>query len=79
MPTVIQCSRELLVLCTCISFTPLPLQVDRFWVSAVDLSKLTKVVISHDGKGLGSGWYLDKVVIEEPATTGKRYTFNCDR
>ena len=38
-------------------------RLDRFVVVARDLGDITSVVIEHDGKGLGSGWFLEKVYV----------------
>ncbi|XP_078677295.1 uncharacterized protein LOC144913960 isoform X2 [Branchiostoma floridae x Branchiostoma belcheri] len=54
-------------------------QMDLFEVEAVSLGELQKVVIGHDGHGLGSGWHLDKVVIKESPVADKKYTFPCNR
>lgn len=48
-------------------------------VEAVDLQTLTKVVIGHDGSGIDSGWFLDKVVIKEYEEALKSYEFKCER
>jgi hypothetical protein len=34
---------------------------DVFGVECPDLGNLTKIRIGHDGSGIGSGWFLDKV------------------
>jgi hypothetical protein len=34
--------------------------------------------IGHDGKGIGSGWHLEKVVIDAPKL-GKKWIFSCGR
>ena len=36
------------------------------------------MTIGHDGKGLGAGWYLDRVVVDD-AELGWRWYFPCDR
>jgi hypothetical protein len=36
---------------------------DVFGVESADLGNLTKIRIGHDGAGLGSGWFLDKVYL----------------
>lgn len=36
------------------------------------------VRISHDGKGLGAGWYLDEVTVEVPSR-GQMVVFPCHR
>eukprot|EP00794_Sanderia_malayensis_P016965 gene16965-18674_t len=38
-------------------------QIDDFQLEALDLGTLTKVLIEHDNKGFGAGWFLDKVVV----------------
>ena len=45
-------------------------------MEAVDLGELTKLTIGHDGKGVGSGWFLDKVVVQ---LDGKDTVFDCNR
>ncbi|XP_056189557.1 lipoxygenase homology domain-containing protein 1-like [Falco biarmicus] len=39
-------------------------QMDIFCIKAVSLGDLEKVLISCDGAGPGSGWFLDKIVIK---------------
>ncbi|XP_071954737.1 lipoxygenase homology domain-containing protein 1-like [Antedon mediterranea] len=51
---------------------------DNFKIEAADVGKLYKMRIWHDNSGLGPGWHLDKVVVEQVATR-KKYTFNCQR
>ncbi|KAK3090587.1 hypothetical protein FSP39_012903 [Pinctada imbricata] len=54
-------------------------QVDQFEVEAVDLGKVTKVVIGHDSSGSGSGWFLKKVVITESPESIQKFVFPCDK
>ena len=54
------------------------LQMDEFVIEAVDLKKLKKICIGHDGKAVGSGWFLDKVVIK-PSDSSSATTFLCNR
>ena len=54
-------------------------QEDKFELEAVDLGDLTSVVIGHDGKGHGAGWYLDKVVVKVKGGNGGRFVFPCLR
>ncbi|XP_035657481.1 lipoxygenase homology domain-containing protein 1-like [Branchiostoma floridae] len=54
-------------------------QMDLFELEAVSLGELQKVVIGHDGHGLGAGWHLDKVVIKESPGAEEKYTFPCGR
>ena len=58
---------------------PSPLQKDIFIIEAVDLSVLLRVRVGHDGKGFGSGWFLDKIVVKESEDALKEYIFRCDR
>ncbi|KAH9519113.1 Lipoxygenase y domain-containing protein 1 [Bulinus truncatus] len=56
-------------------------QMDEFEIEAVSLSKLRKIRIGHDGTGVGSGWFLDKVVVipkEEKEKCGE-VIFTCNR
>uniref|UniRef100_A0A6B2KZF9 PLAT domain-containing protein n=1 Tax=Arcella intermedia TaxID=1963864 RepID=A0A6B2KZF9_9EUKA len=52
-------------------------KTDVFQLKLVDLGSLKKIRIGHDGKGIGAGWFLDKVEIE--SSTGKKYNFPCSR
>lgn len=54
-------------------------QMDMFEVEAVDLGKLTKVTVHHDGQGIGSGWFLEKIIIKESESAASQYLFQCDR
>ncbi|CAK8676643.1 unnamed protein product [Clavelina lepadiformis] len=38
--------------------------VDKFKIEAKDVGPITKIRIGHDGKGFGSGWFLDSVKIQ---------------
>jgi len=51
--------------------------MNTFTVQA-DVGDLTKIVIWHDDSGWGSGWFLDKIVIESP-DMGKTWEFLCGR
>lgn len=53
-------------------------RVDKFTIEAVDIGRLERLHIGHDGTGPGSGWYLDEVVVDAPSH-GERYVFPCDR
>ncbi|XP_071154983.1 lipoxygenase homology domain-containing protein 1-like isoform X1 [Mytilus edulis] len=54
-------------------------QEDLFVVEAVSLGKLKKVVIGHNDEGLGSGWFLQMVVITESETATEEIIFPCDQ
>ncbi|KFO20479.1 Oxygen-regulated protein 1 [Fukomys damarensis] len=53
-------------------------QTDTFFLEAVHLGDLYKIVIGHDGLGPGNGWFLDDVVVKDP-TTSDDYAFFCHR
>ena len=55
-------------------------QCDIFELKAVDLGDLKKITVGHDGKGPGSGWFLDKVhVIEDHKDENSVTIFKCDQ
>ncbi|XP_074841891.1 oxygen-regulated protein 1 [Carettochelys insculpta] len=53
-------------------------QTDVFQLEAVHLGKLYKIVIGHNGLGSGNGWFLEKIVINDPVTD-LDYSFLCHR
>ena len=54
-------------------------QTDLFNLEAVDLQKLTKVIVGHDGKEAGAGWFLNQVIVKESSESKRRYVFKCNR
>ncbi|XP_077990949.1 uncharacterized protein LOC144445282 [Glandiceps talaboti] len=54
-------------------------QIDEFEIEAVHLGDLKKVVIGHDGKMPGEGWYLDKVIIKDAKDSDKEIYFPCKK
>ncbi|XP_062424526.1 lipoxygenase homology domain-containing protein 1-like [Rhea pennata] len=55
-------------------------QMDIFCIKAVSLGELEKVLISHDGTGPGSGWFLDKIVIKhKEGKEAQEVVFPCNR
>ncbi|NXG50517.1 LOXH1 protein, partial [Psilopogon haemacephalus] len=55
-------------------------QTDIFCIKAVSLGDLEKVLISHDGAGPGSGWFLDKIVIRyKEGKEAQEVVFPCYR
>nr|XP_006814608.1 PREDICTED: lipoxygenase homology domain-containing protein 1-like [Saccoglossus kowalevskii] len=54
-------------------------QVDIFEIEAVHLGELRKVVIGHDGKTPGEGWYLDKIIIKESQDSDNEVYFPCKK
>ncbi|NXN78593.1 LOXH1 protein, partial [Bombycilla garrulus] len=54
--------------------------MDIFFIKAVSLGDLEKVLISHDGAGPGSGWFLDKIVIKhKEGEEAQEVVFPCNR
>lgn len=43
----------------------LPLKADEFTIESVTMRKVRRVRIRHDGKGAGSGWFLERVLVRE--------------
>lgn len=39
-------------------------QVDEFVIKSLDLGKVEKVVIGHNEKGRGRGWFCERVQIK---------------
>ena len=39
-------------------------QMDKFFLELGDLGDIDKVMVGHDGDGIGSGWFLEKVIIK---------------
>ncbi|XP_059150632.1 lipoxygenase homology domain-containing protein 1-like isoform X2 [Physella acuta] len=46
-------------------------QVDKFKIEAPDVGTLLKVRIGHDGAGMMSGWFLEKMLIQREASHKK--------
>ncbi|WAR22969.1 LOXH1-like protein [Mya arenaria] len=53
--------------------------MDTFLVRAVDIGRLVQVVIGHDGKGPGSGWFLKNVNVREALDAQDKYIFTCEK
>lgn len=51
---------------------------DTFNLQSPGLGELKSVRISHDNKGVGAAWFLDKVVVTD-ASTGVPVVFPCNR
>ncbi|KAM8885089.1 lipoxygenase homology domain-containing protein 1, partial [Spinachia spinachia] len=52
--------------------------LDEFMVEAVAIGQIRRVRIGHDGRGGGSGWFLDKVIVKEEGQTDAK-EFPCNR
>ena len=53
--------------------------MDEFVIEAVNLKKIKKIRIGHDGKKPGSGWFLEKVVVKEMDDPESSVVFECNR
>ncbi|XP_054841381.1 oxygen-regulated protein 1 isoform X2 [Eublepharis macularius] len=54
-------------------------QIDVFYIKAVSVGNLNKILISHDGTGPGNGWFLDKIFIKFQEGEEVVVIFPCDR
>jgi len=55
-------------------------QVDEFILEAVTLKKLKKIRIGHNSSKAGSGWFLDKVIIQPlDQPDSEPVAFECNR
>ena len=52
--------------------------MDEFLLEAPSLGTVSRVRIGHDNSGPGSGWYLDKVIVDD-IENQRVYEFPCDR
>jgi hypothetical protein len=43
-------------------------QTDVFKVKAANVGDIKRINISHDGHGIGNGWFIDSIKIENLAT-----------
>uniref|UniRef100_A0A1I8JL08 PLAT domain-containing protein n=1 Tax=Macrostomum lignano TaxID=282301 RepID=A0A1I8JL08_9PLAT len=59
--------------------TPGTPQTDVFELEAVYLGRIKKLVIGHDGKGAGYGWFLDSVQVTAASKPDAPVTFLCHR
>ena len=57
-------------------FMIVPFSKDEFMVECPPVGALTQLRISHDNKGLASGWFLDHVTIED-LNEHRSYEFPC--
>ena len=53
--------------------------LDTFFIEAVKLRKIRKIIIGHDGKNPGAGWFLDKVFIRQVGDERYDQGFECKR
>jgi hypothetical protein len=51
---------------------------DEFTIESPSVGEINKILIGHDNKGLSSGWFLDRIIIED-VNLHRAYEFPCDR
>ncbi|XP_025021880.1 lipoxygenase homology domain-containing protein 1 [Python bivittatus] len=44
---------------------------EKFKIEAVEVGRIYKIRIGHDGTGLGDGWFLEKIIIKKMVTKTK--------
>ncbi|CAF5099834.1 unnamed protein product, partial [Rotaria sp. Silwood1] len=52
--------------------------IDNFTFELYDLGKIEHILIGHNGKKFGAGWFLDWIEIDIPIRQ-EHYRFNCNR
>jgi hypothetical protein len=52
--------------------------VDVYSIEMTDLGNLSRVRIRHDNTGVGPGWFLDKITVQNEGS-GKTWVFPCNR
>ena len=43
------------------------------------MGDIKKITVGHDGKGVGSGWFLEKIVVIDPIDSEESTMFECNR
>ncbi|CAF5164203.1 unnamed protein product, partial [Rotaria magnacalcarata] len=51
---------------------------DEFIVECPAVGEINKILIEHNNKGLSSGWFLDRILIED-TQDHRTYEFPCNR
>ena len=51
---------------------------DEFTVECPCVGPITRIRIGHDNSGVGPGWYLNKVIVDD-LDMGKVHEFPCER
>ncbi|VDN99494.1 unnamed protein product [Rodentolepis nana] len=54
-----------------------PGAISKFVFPFSNLGEISHIKVSRDGSGSNSGWFLKRIIIEDP-TTPRSYIFNCD-
>ena len=53
--------------------------MDTFYVEAVDLIEVEQIIIGHERRGAGQGWYLERIKVTQPKGTGQVFMFYCKK
>ncbi|ESO92329.1 hypothetical protein LOTGIDRAFT_121069, partial [Lottia gigantea] len=53
-------------------------QSDTFQIEAVQLGRLKRIIIGHDGTGPGNGWNLERILVKDPIKD-EVFNFYCSR
>jgi hypothetical protein len=43
------------------------------------MGDLKKVIVGHDGEGMGAGWFCDKIIIKPEDNSTEEFLFPCNR
>ena len=55
------------------------MQTDVFELPAVEVGKLTKVILGHNTPGKGKGWFCDNVKVKTSPDAETEVIFPCNR
>lgn len=47
-------------------------KTDKFVLNALNVGDIKKINISHDGVGIGNGWFCDKIEVKNLATNSTK-------
>lgn len=55
-----------------------PGAVSKFVIPFSNLGDISRVKVSRDGSGSNSGWFLKRIIVEDPTRPRNCYLFNCN-
>ncbi|VDL19697.1 unnamed protein product [Hymenolepis diminuta] len=55
-----------------------PGAVSKFIIPFSNLGDISRVKVSRDGSGSNSGWFLKRIIVEDPTRPRSCYLFNCN-
>ena len=53
--------------------------MDTFEIKAVSIKEPQKVIVGHNGKGRGAGWFLKDVIVKDANEPMMEYVFECNK